>query len=614
MGWNFSPQLADQVETEITQRDQFNNDEVDLAETIVREAVQNSLDAAIDDPLRVRVTFNWINKDCGLDPVFFRELFDDQVEHAEAADLDLKSLDFNNPEALIIEDYGTSGLTGSVSEKDNDHFSDFWRRHGKSHKTGKSRGRWGLGKLVYSTTSRIGVFFGLTVRSGSADRHLMGQTVLNLRTVNNTQYPPHAFYSDLDNEGDFYKQIPVPIKSENAVNNFINNFSLHRGDDPGLSVIIPFPNQRFNLDHMVGVAISNYFYPLITGQLVLEFNDMEINSDNVRDYAKKYAADRFNQIDILFDFIEEVYRAEQEELLKLKSSWIDDRLLDEGDFDPDTLAKIRERFLSGELVGVSLPVKIKLKGGGERDSFFSVYLKRPEELRKGLDLYVRGGLTLPGEAKFRDRRALGVMIAEDEPVCSFLGDAENAAHTQWTTNTEKLSRNYRNSQPIVTVIKKSVVQLYDLLAEVTEEKDEDVLQDFFWFDEPEDVKKRKKRKKPKLPKPVPPIDHPAQPNFNIHQVDGGFTISNAGGLTEEKLPKELTIQAGYEVSKGNAFKKYSPHDFKVGKSGNINLSAVGGVKVVSARENRWVFEIRKIPFTLTAAGFDKNRDLKIKTS
>ena len=49
MKWHFVPQPQNLVETEVTQRDQFRNDEVDLSDTIVREAVQNSLDAAIGD-------------------------------------------------------------------------------------------------------------------------------------------------------------------------------------------------------------------------------------------------------------------------------------------------------------------------------------------------------------------------------------------------------------------------------------------------------------------------------------------------------------------------------------------------------------------------------------
>ncbi|WP_339670978.1 hypothetical protein [Dasania marina] len=613
MKWHFSPLLADQVESEITQRDQFNNDEVDISETIVREAVQNSLDAAVDDPSRVTVSFRWVNKTEGLDPKFFRSVFEGQIEHARAAEIDLDLLDFDNPEALIIEDYGTSGLTGSVSEKDDNHFSDFWRCHGKSHKTGKSRGRWGLGKLVYSTTSGIGAFFGLTVRAGSKERHLMGQTVLNLRCVNDTRFPPHAFFSDLEHEDDIYRKIPVPIKSEELVEQFINNFSINRGDKPGLSVVIPFPDKKFNVEKMIGVAIENYFYPLITSQLVLNFNDVQINADNVREHAKQYAADRFSQIDVLFDFIEEIYKEEQGDLLRIKPSWIDDKVLDEDDFDPETLGEIREKFKRGDLLGVTLPVKIKMKCGDSRNSSFSVYIKKPEELKKGLDLYVRGGLTLPGEAKFRERRALGAMIAEEEVVCSFLGDAENAAHTQWTTNTEKLRKNYRNSQPIVSVIKKSVVQLYDLLAGVTEEKDEDALQDFFWFDEPDISKSKKKRKKSKKPTIIPPV-MPNLPLFNISKLEGGFSISNSEGLTEEKLPRQIIVEVAYEVSRGNAFKKYNVHDFKVGRNGGVGLIAGDTVKVVSAKENKWIFEITEIPFKLQATGFDESRDLKVKVS
>lgn len=610
MKWHFSPQLSDQVETEITQRDQFNNDEVDISETIVREAVQNSLDAAVDDPGNVKVTFRWLDKNDGIDSSFFRSLFEGQLQHARAAEVDIGAIDFNQPTALVIEDFGTCGLTGDISAKDGGHFSDFWRRHGKSHKTGKSRGRWGLGKLVYSTTSQIGAFFGLTRRIGDDRDYLMGQTVLNLRTVDGLEYPPHAFFADIEHQEELYKRITVPIKDGRLVADFIKNFSLNREQSSGLSVVIPFPDTAFNLEHMISVAIGNYFYPLITGQLVLQFDDVKIQKGNVRDLAKQYASDRFDQIDTLFDFIDEIYQAEQGDLLEVKSSWMDDKKLDEDDFDIETLETIREKFSRGELVGLYLPVIVKMKQGNNKESGFSVYIKRPEELLKGTDLYVRGGLTLPAEAKFRDRRALGAMIAEDEAICAFLGDAENAAHTQWTTNTEKLRRNYRNPQPLVTVIKKSVIQLYDLLAEVTEEKDEDALQDFFWFEEPE-KDKAKRRKKAKPPKPLLPI--PKSPShILLSRIKGGFTITNTEHVSTEDLPKEIKVEVAYEVAKGNAFKKYSPHDFKVGRNGSVKVAANNAIKLVNASANKWVFEANELPFKLTVSGFDESRDLKVK--
>ena len=43
--WRFRTLGADEVETEPTQRDQFNNDEVGLADALVRESIQNSTDA-----------------------------------------------------------------------------------------------------------------------------------------------------------------------------------------------------------------------------------------------------------------------------------------------------------------------------------------------------------------------------------------------------------------------------------------------------------------------------------------------------------------------------------------------------------------------------------------
>ena len=58
MEWYFRDISNDPSEKELTQQDQFNNDEVILAEALVRETIQNSTDArrSDDDPVRVRLT------------------------------------------------------------------------------------------------------------------------------------------------------------------------------------------------------------------------------------------------------------------------------------------------------------------------------------------------------------------------------------------------------------------------------------------------------------------------------------------------------------------------------------------------------------------------------
>ncbi|MFQ5642325.1 MAG: hypothetical protein ACE5FQ_01360 [Thiogranum sp.] len=611
MKWFFSPQIPSQVETEVTQRDQFSNDEVQLSETIVRESIQNSLDAADNDQSQVSIVFRWVDKSHGLTSDFMRKIVDDQLVHARAAGLNIDGIAFDDPVALLIEDFGTKGLTGSINTKDNDNFSDFWRRHGKSHKTGKSRGRWGLGKLVYSTTSQLGIFFGATLRKDDTHLLVMGQTVLNLREVDGQQYPPHGFFADTEGD-DLLTKIPVPLVDEDLVEQFRDQFSLSRGDRPGLSVMIPFPNPDFNQAAMMGVAIVNYFYPIITDQLLLQFNEERIDRNNIRTLAHEHTSQSFTDIDVLFDFIEEVRATRNDVMLELKPSWANDQKLGEDDFEEADLEVIRRRFSNGDLVALHLPVTLKKKDGTSVQTRFSVFIKRPPELRQGLDLYVRGGLTLPGEAKFRDRKALGAMIADEDEICSFLGDAENAAHTQWIGSAEKLKKNYKNPAKTIKVIKHAVVQLYDLLAEVEEEIDEQALQDFFGIEEPEDAAKTRKRKK-KSPLVIPPPPVPRPKDFNISKNEDGFTVSTTSSASEDHFPQNIRIDVAYDVNSGNPWKKYSPLDFKMSVNGSIALGISKKTgSVTSRKDNVLMLEVKGIPFKLVAKGFDKNRDLKIK--
>jgi hypothetical protein len=388
-------------------------------------------------------------------------------------------------------------------------------------------------------------------------------------------------------------------------------FSLKRTAGSGLSVVVPFPNRDFSVDAMIGVAIVNYFYPLLTRQLVLTFNDTTIDHLNVRELAHEFASDKFQDIDALFDFIESANRSRTEDMLTLKASWAEDKKLDADDFDQEDLERIKEEFALGHLIGLTLPISLKSKDGAVRSTSFNVFIQRPENISEGIDLYVRGGLTVPGEAKFKGRKAFGAMIAEEYEICSFLGDAENAAHTRWIANAEKLKRNYRNPQDRLKVIRNSVLDLYDLLAEEVEEVDEQALIDFFSFEDPDPSRgERGKRKTPALPRD--PI--PARPrHFILSAVAGGFSVKVNATADPADFPREVYLEIAYDVTSGNPFKKYSEHDFRLDRKDGVQLALTKDAgSVIERTGNTLKLRVEKSHFQLQVTGFDPKRDVKVK--
>jgi len=620
MKWRFDHYPRNVVQVGITQRDGFDNDSVSLAETIIREPVQNSLDAAFKDwalkhsklcqksDEQVKVVYRWVDVP---DKKFFKTLLEDQIPHAEAAGLDISAIDFNNPRALIIEDFGTTGLLGDVRENDEKDFHGLWKKHGISHKTGKSLGRWGLGKLVYSLTSEIGVYFGLTLRPGDRKQYLMGQTVLNGRKMDSKDYPPHAFCSSI--EGEYTNDpVTVPCDDDEFLHQFCKNFSIDRTRKTGLSIVIPFPNADFKTDTMISFAIINYYYAIASGRLILQVEDTVINKSNVRELAKKYASSKLKDIDNLFDFVEGTLQvAKVKGYINMPAKWLDDSKLTADDFVKKTLEEIQSKFVAGELISLWLPVTINPKVGPSLETGFAVFLKKPDGLLSGQDLYVRGGLLLPGESKFGYRSALGAMVVDEEHISQLLGYAENSSHTRWNIKTQKLTENYKNSDKIVRAIKTSVVDLFDVIAGTEEQRDEDGSKDFFSMKKPTELVEEKKKKKPKKRTYIDPtiIEKGKKPLTSILPTIDGFKLSGTDALSD-KLPREMTVKVAYDVVKGNPFKSFHLFDFDLQKS-DMAIDHEG-IEELKKFPNKLKFSVTSPKFKLNLRGFDVNRDLKIK--
>lgn len=607
MKWRFSPYPLDMVETDVTQRDQFRNDDVDLADSLGRESIQNSLDAALQGSGPVRLRFSLLHGASAPDPAYLKSLFDGHGEHAQAAGIHLAEISFDRPVVLVVEDFGTKGLTGRLDVKDADNFSDFWRRHGRSHKSGKNLGRWGLGKLVFSMSSQLDTFFGLTLQSDTSRRALMGQTVLGMHTLNGEDYPSHAFFAEIQSGTGGKTGLPVPITDTAFLDEFSKNFSLTRRNEPGLSVVIPFPNKDLDLERMIVVAISNYFIPVLRKQLVLEFDGIRIDDKNILALAQKYAQEKIRDIEAVFLFVTEADGA-IEVFRPTDNTWYRSGHLTETAFRQEDIEKMRGRFSKGELVAVELPIEIGKAGAQLTNSHFRIFLKKPDNITHGQDFYLRGGITVPQEAKFRDRKALGMLIADDEPIAAFLGDAENASHTKWNGRADKL-KDYVAAEIRLRAIRNSVLELHDQLVQAIEAEDRQALLDFFWS--PGSGTSPKKSKPAVInPPPLPPPP-PEAAIIRIAECLGGIVIHPGREIKPEELPADIVVQIAYDVSQGNPFRLYSDADFDLGDEDGIEIEVTGGVTVEAAR-NELKCRVTNPSFDIRVTGFDEKRDLIVR--
>jgi len=588
------------VEQEITQRDQFNTDEVALVSALVREPHQNSLDARSSTNTGVVRTRLHIVEPPQLGSTFFANLFAKLLPHLYASDIDIAGIDLGKPRLLVIEDFGTTGLLGNYEDPEDERpFSDFWRRFGRSHKGGAKGGRWGLGKLVYSTASRLGVFFGLTIREDDPDRTplLMGQAVLLSHKIDGKRYMPHGFFGVGRDDG-----LELPVTDAAVIEKFRAACEVNRTNEPGLSIVVPFLLEEITTELLVVEVLKNYFFPILTGQLEVKVAGTLISAATFDEVAAQYATGYVN--DQIISFIRKVNGAmEQPPDVVLKPTWTRDF---NGAVSDEELDNIRKAFAAGELVHAKAPLALIGKDGARVNSHLDLFLMHAPEGTKAEALYVRGGITVPDERRyFHARQTFAALIATDAGVTSFLGDAETPSHTQWNGAATKLKKNWQSGASRLSEIRHSLDRLHQLVAQAVELREPDALKDFF------SIKDAGGEPGPKPPGPKPPVPPiPGKPKkFSITPREGGFAVKGGPGLTPSALPFKMTVRAAYDVFRGNPFKRFNDYDFSFKRS-DLQITA-DGATVSPIGDNKLEIDVSACNFSVVVSGFDENRDVVV---
>jgi hypothetical protein len=601
MKLSFRSQDEGEMERPPTQRDQFNNDDVELVDALVREALQNSLDARVNGDV-VQVRFS-LHQPSAAEAESLRSFLDVEElrTRLQACSLLPEGLDLNQPKLLVVEDFGTTGLTGSWNSWDKQPFSDFWRRMGKSHKAGKSLGRWGLGKLVFSSSSNARVFYGLTVQREDASKALlMGQAVLTNHDLHGERFDSHGFYCVLGDKG-----LQLPLTDRQELERFSSACGLTRVDQPGLSIVVPYVQSTVTEQRIIQATLRNYFFPILLGRLVVTVGSDTIDASSFASLAKAQGGPRFAN-GLLAQFItcmREVRNGDVQPLA-LKANWHGVGIA--GALGDDVKA-LRDRFQKGECLSLRVPLLLKQKNGAELSSTFDLFLQKTAA--ESDTLFVRDTIVLPAEAKyFRGQHVLAALVADDKHICTFLGDAENPAHTSWSATTEKVMAEWRNPSARLKEVRGALQQFYDEIVSSLEIFEPNALIDF--FSAKSDVGARGMRPKGPIVRPTT-IGKPKAKDkaYRLVRLKGGFAIRPTALLTPDQLPLVIRVRAAYDVLRGNPFSKHDPLDFDFS---NDELDIVSkDAAVTSQGPNTLVIKVNARDFDVAVSGFDVKRDLII---
>ncbi len=610
--WNFIPTPKGGVQQSNAADNFFREDSANMVENLVRENIQNALDAQSGKrPVLVRFSLTSSPRD---KTDFLKELLatgkGSVLSHyrqaCEESDIEPENPDFKAATFLLIEDFHTDGLDGDTasSSTEDGGFATFWRNVGSTNKgKGNNRGgAFGIGKIVNPMASRLQTFFGLTIRNTSktkdkeAGPYLMGQTMLSLHTYAGVRYQAYALW------GEVKRQIEYPIESGHLMKDFIRATGITRKDEPGLSIVIPFPINEFTPRSLSDAAILHYFYPIIEGRLIIEIANGKGEPDRIDDSNIEDLAKGINpEIAELIAFTKKAQKAAKRPYdIKPTNYRLDNygESLGAQKFDAGELKTQKDRFLAGDMITVDVPIETQFKKTGEVScSSVKLFLQKTDG--KGMDYYIRQGISVYENSRFMPSTpCIALLLADEGEIAELLRKAEGPAHSTWMQKKCRAVKIYENAQDAIGYVKSLLSTMQSLLGSGIEIDDESILADDF----PDDIGDEEEED----------IEDDVDVDIDGNPAMLDLSRDSRGNLTI-KANEHADAHAGkdcaltlYFVSTSRGA-KWRPFDFNLR---NMTVDA-RGTTILSRDKNVMKFILN--PKTeITIDGFDRNKDLKAK--
>jgi hypothetical protein len=614
LSWKYVPCAEGYPQGPSVTSDNFKRESRDPLELLVREYLQNALDARTTPGQKVGVSISH-RKEGEINSRYLREIFPQEFsDRLRITSSDLRSA--NNPNSvLVLEDFGTKGLIGDYqnSNKDgsNENWNGFWHREGPGSgaKSIAANGGAGQGKITYYEESLRRAVFGLTTRESDGKSLLYGRASFRSDYLfNGTKYAKFAFFCASH-------QFDKPSDDVSEIEKFTNAFLLQRRKETGLSLVIPDPRE-FRYDDALRAVIREFYIPVLLDRLEVSLQEHSLNSSSIDALADEYLDDdELNKKRIPFttgyrEFVRDALLKAPKEVT-LSEAAITQRALRDDDFIDAKPSEIREQLKNGGILCFRMPAKV-VKAAGSKSVFFKIYLQlMPEEASASEEAFLRGDLII-GDERHIDKvvglqKARALTVIDDPELSRFLLDAEEPTHMKWNEGYLR-DKGYKEYRVLLSGIRSGAGKVLKSLIGGIQEPDRRAAANYFPRPISNDEagtkdggKKPGERKNPSVT-PKIPLRRPKyfEPNHGIGAV--GFKASKKEPIPSDLLPLTAVLRVAYEGdSRNDPFDDYDPFDFDFERSTEFPITVSGG-SIVSRKENRVELRIESTNFECKVEG------------
>ncbi len=573
----------------------FDRTDYPYSETFVREAIQNSLDARLDQSKPVIVNFTFHSDGIGPRRPFLEQVMD----HRKKAGLEIpREWTQGNVRWLVVEDFNSKGLGGRLNSRVSD-FWNYWLNFGLSNKDGSGRGGRGIGRVTFLIASRLQSVIGYTRRAPDGTSAICGMAVLRAQEDGHDLKSTHAYLAESE-AGNIYK-LHDPTEFQNCTRSAFA-FSGYEGEyRSGLGLAILYPHAELDPDGILAAAIENFAPAIMNGGLVLNVDGRRLDGSTI-DVVALEVAEYLNDeairgnVSRYLNLIRLAQKDDSPHTLKLPNA-------QKSDFDalrdaPDI--KALQKKVTGEQDVVLEVVFPLARNGISKSVSLRAAVGPTTSGKKPIDRLFREGMGLPDvRAKSPGELDL-VMLVDEGNLAVYLNFCEGKAHLDLLESKDvrqKLEEQGFDGPRARRLLKNLPAELRLLLTPDVTTPDSHVFDTY--FAKPSD--KPGKRKEPSKPDtPTEPLPPPRPPLFRVQTLEDGLLIK--ANPNYEDWPANVTVTLAY--ADGTRRPSWSPFDFTF-ESLTINNA---GCDLTT--ENNKVRALGCGPNTeIVITGFDTNREL-----